>query len=131
MSITHFAVYVDDPDRAMRFYQAVFGWRFEAWGPPGYWNISTGGDGPGLTFGALSQRDRPVSPGGPNAWRCTVSVDDVDAALAAIVAHGGTRHSAIADIPGVGRVAEFKDPEGNLACVMAYAPGNPLATKKG
>jgi len=125
MSITHFAVYVDDPERAMRFYTAVFGWSFEAWGPPGYWKISTP-DGPGLTFGALSQRDLPASAGGPNAWRCTVSVRDLDAALKAIDEHGGAQHSAIADIPGVGRVAEFTDPEGNLACVMQYAPGNPL-----
>ena len=117
MSVTHFAVYADDPARAMAFYEAVFDWSFEAWGPPGYWNITTA-DGPGLTFGALSQRDRPVVPGPPNCWRCTVNVDDLDAAMARIEAAGGARASATAEIPYVGRVAEFRDPEGNLACLM-------------
>ncbi len=126
MSVTHFAVYADDPERAMQFYTAVFAWQFEAWGPPGYWKITTS-DGPGVTAGALSQRDAPAADGGPNAWRCTVSVKDLDATMAAVEANGGSRASATADIPHVGRVAEFRDPEGNLACLMQYAEGSPLA----
>ena len=104
----------------------MFGWRFESWGPPGYWKIFTG-DGPGTTSGALSRRTRPRADGAPNCYRCTITVPDLDAALAAISAHGGTPALGHADIPGVGKVAEFTDPEGNLACVMAYVAGNPMA----
>lgn len=125
MSVTHFSVYTSDPERAMQFYRGVFDWRFEAWGPPGYWKITTA-DGPGCTLGALSQRDGDVSPGSPSAWRCTVSVRELDQVLAAIAEHGGRVASAVVEIPGVGRVAEFVDPDGNLAAVMEYAEGNPL-----
>ncbi len=44
--LAHFAINADDVERAKRFYAAVFGWRFEAWGPPGFYMIKTkeGGD---------------------------------------------------------------------------------------
>ena len=33
--LRHFSINADDLGRARTFYAAVFGWRFEAWGPPG------------------------------------------------------------------------------------------------
>ena len=38
---------VDDVDRARRFYEAVFGWEFEPWGPPGFYLILTDQPGKG------------------------------------------------------------------------------------
>ena len=35
-NIAHFDVAADDVERARRFYERVFGWRFEAWGPPDF-----------------------------------------------------------------------------------------------
>jgi len=127
-SVVHFSVYCDDAERAMQFYTAVFAWRFEAWGPPGYWKIEAGNPGdPGTHMGALSRRTRPMGEGAPNAYRCTMTVTDLDASCAAITRNGGEIHSAIAEIPTVGRVVEFIDTEGNLACVMQYVQGHPLA----
>ena len=37
--VPHFYVRAADVERARRFYEGVFGWRFEAWGPPGFYNI--------------------------------------------------------------------------------------------
>ena len=125
-SVVHFSVYADDPDRAMRFYTRVFDWQFEPWGPPGYWKIQTG-KGPGTTLGALSQRLSPRGEGTPNAFRCTVSVVDLDASIAAITSTGGSIHSTVAEIPTVGRVVEFVDSEGNLACIMQHEKGHPMA----
>ena len=31
-NVAHFAITATDVDRARAFYEAVFGWRFEAWG---------------------------------------------------------------------------------------------------
>ena len=33
--VAHFAIHADDCQRAKRFYEEVFGWTFEPWGPPG------------------------------------------------------------------------------------------------
>lgn len=127
-SVVHFAIYADEPERLIGFYGDVFGWRFEPWGPPGFWRIFTG-EGPGMTEGALTQRTGPRGEGTPNAFRCTITVADFDAATRAIEGHGGTLRPPAADIPGVGKVIEFLDPEGNLSCVMRYADDDPRAIR--
>jgi predicted enzyme related to lactoylglutathione lyase len=130
-SVVHFAVYCDDAERAITFYGDVFSWSFEPWGPPGYWKISTGGKAsdPGVAEGALSQRTEPRGEGTPNAYRCTITVADLDAFMKAVEQHGGTVRQPVADIPNIGRVVEFLDTEGNLACLMQYAEGDPRAVK--
>jgi hypothetical protein len=35
--LRHVAINADDVQRARRFYEAVFGWRFEPWGPPNFY----------------------------------------------------------------------------------------------
>ncbi|MEQ1564443.1 MAG: VOC family protein [Myxococcota bacterium] len=127
-SVVHFAVYCDDEERAIAFYGGVFGWRFEPWGPPGFHRLFTG-PGPGVTEGALSRRTAPRGEGAPNAWRCTVSVADVDATLARVVVHGGTVPEPAVVLPGIGKVAEFVDTEGNLVCAMQYESGDLRAAR--
>ena len=41
-NVRHFAINADDMARARTFYERLFGWTFEAWGPPGFLMISTG-----------------------------------------------------------------------------------------
>ena len=41
-NLVFFAVHADDVSRAQRFYQQVFGWKFQPWGPPGFFLIATG-----------------------------------------------------------------------------------------
>jgi uncharacterized protein len=39
----HFEIPAEDPERAIQFYEKVFGWKFDRWnGPIEYWTISTG-----------------------------------------------------------------------------------------
>ena len=40
--VAHFAINADDLPRARRFYEQVFGWTFQAWGPPGFYMIDSG-----------------------------------------------------------------------------------------
>ncbi len=41
-NIDRFAIHADDVSRARRFYENVFGWKFEAWGPPDFYLVTTG-----------------------------------------------------------------------------------------
>src|ERR1700720_1225240 len=41
-NLSFFSIHVDNLDRARAFYERVFGWRFEPWGPPGFYLIHTG-----------------------------------------------------------------------------------------
>lgn len=115
--IAHFAIHADDVERAKAFYAEVFGWRFEAWGPPDFYLIKTGEGG---LHGALQRRREPVKGSGMTGYECTIAVDSVDAAITAIEGAGGTITSPPFKIPSVGTVASFCDTEGNTACVMRY-----------
>ena len=119
-NIAHFDVAADDVERARRFYERVFGWRFEAWGPPDFYLIHTGPDpDPGI-HGSVSKRLEPVSGRGRIGYECTISVEDLAPIKAAIVANGGTIVLDEYEIVGVGRLIRFEDTEGNRACAMRY-----------
>jgi predicted enzyme related to lactoylglutathione lyase len=54
--VSHFNVPVDNPERAQKFYEKVFNWKFEKWdGPTDYWIATTGTEEPGIN-GGLSKR---------------------------------------------------------------------------
>jgi predicted enzyme related to lactoylglutathione lyase len=118
-NISHFAINVDDVERAMRFYSNVFGWTFKPWGPPGFYLIETGAGG---IHGAMQQRNEPLNGATVPVigYECTISVHDVDKAVELIEANGGKIRYAKTTIPGVGDVAMFYDPEGNYAGVARY-----------
>ncbi len=122
-NVVHFAIHADDLDRARRFYTAVFGWRFEAWGPPGFFRVFTGTDTePGIE-GALHERHEPLAGTGMRGFECTVSVDDLPTIKAAVVENGGTIIYDEIEIPTVGTLIQFLDTEGNTVSAMNYEPG--------
>ena len=118
--VAHFSVNANDVARARRFYAEVFGWKFQSWGPPGFFMVETHGpSGPGI-FGSLQQR-REIVPGKPFVgFECTIAVDDVDRALAAVEKNGGRIVMPKSTITGVGTLFFFDDTEGNIAGAMQY-----------
>jgi hypothetical protein len=113
-----FAINADDVPRARAFYERVFAWRFEPWGPPGFYLLDTGDERPGAPRGALQER-RELDPGHKMiGFECTINVPDIDAALRAISANGGRLAAPKFHIPTVGTVAYFFDTEGNVVGVM-------------
>ena len=128
--VAHFEIFASDVERARKFYEQVFGWRFEVVGPPDFYLIVTGPESdPGLTHGLIAKRSGPAAQGPINSFRSTVSVRSITESTAAIEAAGGKMRSQIVDIPEVGKVAEFADTEGNIVCVMQYRQGQPLAVR--
>ena len=116
--VIHFELPADDPERAIKFYEQVFGWRFEKWeGPMEYWLITTGpADEPGID-GGLAPRAHPET-GTEN----TIGVTDVDAVLQKIVAGGGKVLRPKSAVPGVGWLAYCQDTEGNTFGIMQDDP---------
>ncbi|MDY7102425.1 MAG: VOC family protein [Actinomycetota bacterium] len=122
--LTHFAINSDDVERDRRFYEEVFGWEFTAWGPPGFYRITTGNDpggaGEGTVGGALQAR-RELVEGTPTiGYECSMSVDDVDVVAATVERQGGTLLMKRTTITGVGHLIAFSDPSGNVAMAMQY-----------
>ncbi|MEO1061721.1 MAG: VOC family protein [Actinomycetota bacterium] len=118
--IAHFAVNADDVERARRFYEAVFGWRFEAWGPPDFYRIDTGATDAAAIGGALQARRTLVEGERTVGFECTVAVDDVAAVCRAAVDGGGRVLMEPTTITGVGELAFLQDPEGNAVGAMRY-----------
>jgi len=83
--LARFAINVDSVSSARDFYQKVFDWKFEPWGPPNFYLIKTG-DAPVGGVGGLLQERRELVPGGrmiPTV--CTVAYfQDTEGNVAAV-----------------------------------------------
>jgi predicted enzyme related to lactoylglutathione lyase len=113
-NLMSFGVTVDDVDRARQFYEQVFGWHFQSWGPSGFYLIRTGDEpNPGLQ-GLMHKRRHPVNGTGMTGFECTIAVEDIDATIRSIEAHGGKIVMSKFQIPTVGSGVYFHDTEGNF-----------------
>ena len=118
--IAHFAIHADDCQRAKKFYESVFGWKFEPWGPPDFWLIETS---PGALRGALQKRRQALTNSGINSFECSIAVADIQGTLTALKAHGATITMPPFLIEGVGTLVMFLDSEGNSVGAMQYLEG--------
>jgi hypothetical protein len=118
--VSHFAINADDLNRARRFYERVFDWRFEPWGPPGFYLIHTGTPDDAGVLGALQKRRELIRGQRTIGYECTVGVDSADAAASAAEANGGKVIMAKTIIPTVGELVWLQDPEGNIVGAMKY-----------
>ncbi|MCU0862086.1 MAG: VOC family protein [Methanomassiliicoccales archaeon] len=112
--VNYFEINADDPDRAMRFYREVFGWRFERWKGPFEYYLARTGDAKeeGIDGGIMRRTD-------PRAMVVNyIEVEDVDELLRKIVTHGGKVVQPRTPVPGLGYVIMFHDTEGNLFGAM-------------
>jgi len=112
--VVHFELCADDPERAVKFYEDVFGWQIQKWdGPQDYWLATTGPkDTPGID-GAIMRRD-PNMPAVVN----TIDVTALDDMIATVKANGGTVVAPKMTIPHVGYFAYCQDTEGNTFGIM-------------
>jgi predicted enzyme related to lactoylglutathione lyase len=119
-NLSFFSIHVDDIPRARGFYEGVFGWRFEPWGPPGFYLIHTGDEkSPGI-LGSMSGRREPVTGTGMIGFECTIEVSDIDDTIRKAQTHGGKMAMAKFAIPTVGTGCYFFDTEGNRVGAMQY-----------
>jgi uncharacterized protein len=107
-----------DPGAASQFYSNLFGWQVKDMGPEmgGYRVASLGND---MVGGIMSTP--PEAPGMPPRWGVYVTVDNVEQTLAQAKSMGATVCLEPMDVPGVGRMAAFNDPQGATISIMQYA----------
>lgn len=111
-----------DPAEAKSFYDAVIGWDIEP-RPAGEmdYRMIRRSDG-GNAGGVMRLTDEMAQHGARPAWFGYVAVNDVNATVAQVEAKGGKVQLPAFDIPGVGRIAMFADPQGNTLYVMTPTP---------
>ena len=110
---SYFEIQADDTARAVNFYTAVFGWKFEkdAHLPMEYFRIETGG-----ARGGLLKRPASAPPhmSGTNAFTCSMEVDDFDTVSEIILKNGGRVAMPKFAVPGKCWQGYFLDTEGNV-----------------
>jgi predicted enzyme related to lactoylglutathione lyase len=116
-NVDFFAINADDVHRARKFYEKVFGWSFEPWGPPNFYLIDTGKEKTAMR-GGLQERRELARGQKMIGFECTITVTNIDQAIRAIEANGGRLAAPKAHIPTVGTVAYFFDTEGNVAGII-------------
>lgn len=113
--VVHFELPADDIDRAIRFYDDVFGWVTDTVPVDGdiYTGVITTAagaqNGPGGIDGAIVDRDEIHE-----ASVITIEVPDIEAHADRIEAAGGTMVSTRASVPELGYAAYFEDTEGTV-----------------
>jgi predicted enzyme related to lactoylglutathione lyase len=131
-SFIWYELLTSDPDAAAAFYGAVLGWTVNDSGQAGmdYRIITMRGIGVG---GLMALPAEAAKTGMRATWLGYVSVADVDASVAGIVAAGGAVYMPAMDVPGVGRIAMIADPQGASIYVMTpigTGPATSFAPRK-
>jgi len=107
-----------DPEAAVAFYRALFGWEFEDAMPPGspgrYFMARLHG-GDVAAVGSLPDGAPPAA-----MWTTYIWVDSADETADRVVAAGGRTLTEPFDVTDAGRMAVFADPEG--AVFAAWQP---------
>ncbi|HKN87977.1 MAG TPA: VOC family protein [Nitrospiraceae bacterium] len=107
-SIVWFEIPADNPERANKFYSALFGWKIEKFpGVDDYWHIDTGG-GDDTPDGGLMTRKHPQQP-----ITNYVAVSSVDASAEKVKQLGGTICKSKTAVPQMGYFIICRDTEGN------------------
>lgn len=100
-------------EAARNFYQTVLGW-----------NIEVVDHQDGRTCRTAKVDDKPlggfVESEGQAAWLPYITVDDVDARVKTAIASGASIVREPVDMPGVGRMATLKDPQGASIALITY-----------
>jgi uncharacterized protein YndB with AHSA1/START domain/predicted enzyme related to lactoylglutathione lyase len=111
--IIHFEIPADNPERAIEFYEKVFGWKIMKWeGEFDYWLVEAGGeDEPGIN-GAIKPKDFGSSISD------VINVDSYDEFAGKIQAEGGKMLTDKMAIPDMGYTGSFQDTEGNVLAII-------------
>ena len=112
--VVHFELPADDPQRAVGFYEKVFGWTITKWeGPFDYWLVTTGSDDELGINGAITPRMVPEQ-----VTTDTIGVESVDNSLKRLWKREVPSRSQKKAVLGIGYVAYCTDTEGNLFGVI-------------
>lgn len=119
--VAYFEIQSAEPAAAVRFYAAVFGWKFtrQEGLPVEYWRIETSG-----IRGGLLKRPAPVPPleCGTNAYVCSMEVQSFDQTAGAILGNGGRVALPKFAVPGVCWQGYFLDADNNTFGIFQSDP---------
>jgi predicted enzyme related to lactoylglutathione lyase len=113
-----------DPAKEMEFFKTLFGWEFQKFGDQGqdYWLVTTGPkEEPGIDGGLL-----PLMSDQQPRTTNTITVPDIDEAVAKAAAAGATMMMDKQEIPNFGWTAYMISPTGIPFGLFQGMPGGSM-----
>ena len=107
--VVHWEFWSENPATIGDFYQTVFGWNIRAIPDLDYRLVEPGGAG-GINGGIMKPKAGPW----PSKLALYIDVDDIDRFNERIRQAGGKILVEKVDVPGVGQLSLFEDPEGRV-----------------
>ena len=117
--VVHWELMSKDPAKVATFYEKTFGWKIQHRPELNYRIVDTA-SGSGINGGILKPEREGPWPGNMVLY---IAVDDLAAYRKKIVAAGGTVHVEQQDVPGMGSLCLFTDPEGRMMGLWQAAVG--------
>ena len=108
--VVHWEMMSKDPAGVAAFYEQLFGWKIQHRPDLNYRLVETGGQG-GINGGIFEPEQAGPWPGNMTLY---VNVDDLAAYRKRIVAAGGKICIEEQEVPGMGWLSLFTDPEGRM-----------------
>lgn len=118
--MTHFAIHIDDMERARKFYDKVFDWGFNSYGQDDFLQIKADKSENGELIGAMQARKYSPVNEKIIGLECSIGVENIEDIIEKVKDSGGQVLMPKTAIPYVGWVAKFLDTEGNLFCGIQY-----------
>jgi uncharacterized protein len=107
--VVHWEFWSEDPAGVADFYQSVFGWSIRSIPGLNYRLVEPGGAA-GINGGIMKPQAGPW----PGKLTLYIDVDDLDTFAEKIRAAGGKIVVDKMDVPGVGQLSLFEDPDGRV-----------------
>jgi predicted enzyme related to lactoylglutathione lyase len=107
--VVHFEFWSHEPQKVGDFYGKVFNWNIRHIPEMDYRLVETGGQG-GINGGIMTPKKGPW----PGNLALYIDVDNLDVFCAKIKEAGGKIKVERMDVPGVGALALFEDPDGRV-----------------
>jgi predicted enzyme related to lactoylglutathione lyase len=110
-----------DPQKAAKFYAAVFDWQPHYFADKNYIELSHNG----RVMSSIARYDDDEATDSDARWLVSISVADVDAATQNAVASGGAVLEAATDLPDRGRYSVISDSQGAVLMLLRATGGDP------
>lgn len=107
--VVHWELWSKNPEKVAEFYQKVFDWQVRHLPEMNYRLVETGGQG-GINGGIMTPKAGPW----PGNMAFYIDVDDLDAYGKKIRDAGGKIVVDNMEVPGVGHLSLFEDPDGRV-----------------
>jgi predicted enzyme related to lactoylglutathione lyase len=87
--LTHFAIHIDDIERAKNFYEGVFDWGFSSYGQADFLQIKADKSDSGELIGALQSRKFSPLPDKVIGLECSIGVENIDEIIEKVKSNAG------------------------------------------